>query len=145
MKRQRGIVALELALILPTLCTLLAVVLFFGRLAYSYEVVQKATRDGVRYLSGVSRINLNNAALANHESEQTQAVVQAELDALGLGSEATILVSCDNAPCMLLGDTPPTQVSVAVYLTLPTILPGYSLELSDQRLLVSRSMRYVGR
>ncbi|MTV37956.1 TadE/TadG family type IV pilus assembly protein [Duganella radicis] len=137
MKRQRGIVALELALILPVLLSLLASVVFYGRLAYDYEVVQKAAREGARYLSSVAAINLKNTTLANQESLLTQTIVQSALAPLG-NDAATVLVTCDSVPCSALGAVP-SEVSVTVILPVSNLFAGDAL-----RLVTRRSMRYVG-
>ncbi|MYM66249.1 hypothetical protein GTP45_05290 [Pseudoduganella sp. FT55W] len=141
MKRQRGIVALELALILPVVLTLLTAVLYLGRLTYNYEVIRKASNDGVRYLSSVAAVNLRSAALATHESNLTQAIVQAELGALS--SNAVVVVSCDNAPCMQNGAVP-AEVSIIVIMQVPNLFPGYLPELLDQRLTITSKARYAG-
>lgn len=142
MRRQRGIAALEMALILPTLMTLLAVVLYYGRLTHHYEVVQKALQAGTRYLSSAPLVNLKTPALATQESALTQAIVQAELDTLGSG--AAIVVTCNGVPCALLNGIAPTEISVTVIVDVPNIFPGYVQELLEQRLWISRSVRYVG-
>jgi Flp pilus assembly protein TadG len=141
MKRQRGMVALELALILPVLLTLLSAVVYFGRLTYNYEVMRKAANDGVRYLSSVAAVNLRSPAQANHESNLTLAIVQTELGSLS--SNAAVVVACDNAPCMVNGAVP-AEVSIIVIMQVPNVFPGYLPELLDQRLVITSKARYVG-
>jgi Flp pilus assembly protein TadG len=142
MKRQRGIVALELALVLPFVLTLLTAVLFCGRLTYHYEVASKAARDGARYLSSVAAVNMKNPAMAAQESNLALAIVQAELNALG-ANQPTVLVTCDNFPCALAGGTP-TEVSITVFAEVPTLFVGYMPALLDQRLVITSRARYVG-
>lgn len=45
-RRQRGIAALELALVMPVLLTL---PLYFGRLFWYYAALQKGAQNAVRY------------------------------------------------------------------------------------------------
>ena len=141
MKRQRGSVVLELALVLPVVLTLLTAVVFYGHLTYHYEVVNKAARDGARYLSSVAALNMKNPALAAHESNLALALVQAELGALG--AQPTVIVACDNIPCAALADTP-SEVSITVVDPVPNIFPGYMPGLFDQRLVITSRARYVG-
>lgn len=51
--RQRGVAAVELAIILPILLILLALPFFFGRVFWHYSVAEKAAHDAARYLSSV--------------------------------------------------------------------------------------------
>lgn len=140
MKRQRGMVVLELALILPVLLTLLTAVVYFGRLTYNYEVVCKASNAGVRYLSSVAAANLRNPALAGHESNLAQSIVLTELGSLG--SNALVVVACDNVPCTAVAA--PSEVSVSVIVQVPNVFLGYLPELLDQRLFITSRARYVG-
>lgn len=66
---QRGVAAVELALILPVMVIFLGFPLFFARYFWYYTVAQKAAQDSARYLATISvqemRIgSLNQAALA---------------------------------------------------------------------------------
>lgn len=49
--RMRGAAAVELALLLPILLALTALVVDLGRLTYQYNVLHKAVREAGRYLS----------------------------------------------------------------------------------------------
>ena len=49
--RQQGVAAVEMALVLIPLVTLLFGITEFGRALYQYNTLAKATRDGARYLS----------------------------------------------------------------------------------------------
>jgi Flp pilus assembly protein TadG len=142
MKRQRGLVALELALVLPFMLIMLTAVVFYGRLTYHYEVVNKAARDGARYLSSVAALNLKNPALAAQETSLVLTLVQTELAALG-ASQSLVFVYCDNVPCGALS-TAPVEVSVTVITQMPLLYSGYLPELSAQQLVVNSRARYVG-
>jgi Flp pilus assembly protein TadG len=142
MKRERGAVALELALVVPTLMVLLVLVLYYGRLAYHYEIAQKSVQAGTRYLSSVPFMNLRTSASAQYESNLTQTIVQAEM--ASLGSTATVAVICNSVPCNVLNGVVPTTISVTVIVEVPNIFPGYGDELGTQQLYIARSVRYVG-
>lgn len=142
MRRQRGSVALELALVLPFVLTLLSAVVFCGRLSYHYEVANKAARDGARYLSSVAALNMKNPALAAQESNLAQAIVEAELSALG-ASQPSVVVTCDSIPCAMVSGTP-SEVAITVIAPVPNIFPGYLPGLLDQRLIITSRARYVG-
>lgn len=142
MKRQRGMMALELALVIPFVMILLTAVVYYGRLTYHYEVVNKAARDGARYLSSVAALNLKNPSLAVQENNLVLAIVQAELSALG-GSQPLVFVYCDTAPCGALSTTP-SEVSVTVIVQVPNLYPGYLPDLAPQQLVINSRARYVG-
>jgi Flp pilus assembly protein TadG len=50
-KSQKGVAIVEFALILPLLLILTFITTEFGRALYEYNIVTKAVRDAVRYLS----------------------------------------------------------------------------------------------
>lgn len=49
--RQRGVAAVELAIVLPLLLAITFGITEFGRAIYTYNTLAKSTRDAVRYLS----------------------------------------------------------------------------------------------
>ena len=50
-RRQRGIAAVELALVLPVLFILVMFPLYLGRVYWHYTAIQYAAQDAARYLS----------------------------------------------------------------------------------------------
>jgi Flp pilus assembly protein TadG len=143
--RQRGAVALELALTLPVLLVVLVYLLFYSRVLYSYEVAQKATRDGVRYLSAVPALNMRNPALATQEANLAQAIAQQQLGALSAaGGGIPVYVACNGIPCSAMNGSVPSTVTVTVVIQVNNEFYGYGGGLGGQQLQVSHSMRYVG-
>ena len=61
--KQRGVAAVELALILPLLLAICFAVTEFGRAIYTYNTLAKSTRDASRYLS--TQASGNATAQAN--------------------------------------------------------------------------------
>jgi len=88
--RQRGSVAIEMALVLSTLVVLLTVPVFFARVFWYYSVAQKAAHDAARFLSTASQAELrtpgpNNtpspvAAIARQIAETETAVLDSVMD-----------------------------------------------------------------
>lgn len=142
MRRQRGVVVLELAMVLPAMLFVLAAAIYFCWMSYHYEVVQKAVQAGARYLSGTPAINMKTSASAQHESNLVQALVQEDLGVLG--ATAAVVVSCDDVPCAALNGALPAKVTVTVLVTAPNIFPAYVHGLADHQFRISRSLRYVG-
>jgi hypothetical protein len=143
--RQRGIAAVELALTLPVLLTLLAYLVFYGRVLYNYEVAQKAAHDAARYLSGAAAINMRNTTQAANEVAVAQAIANAELAGLnpGAGNGPFVFIQCDGLPC--LGLSLPNQVGVNVQIVVQNDIFGYYVPYLGDTLLQARSsMRYVG-
>jgi len=56
--RQRGVAAVEMAILLPLFGLLLLGTLEIGAMARDYQVLQNAAREGARY-SGLNRVNGN--------------------------------------------------------------------------------------
>ncbi|MYM76038.1 hypothetical protein GTP55_06080 [Duganella sp. FT109W] len=140
-RRQRGAVALELALTLAFLFPVAATLLFYGRLLYNYEVAQKATHDAARYLSGVSMLNMQNSDAAVYEVAVTKAIVQQELSVL-TPYKLLVTVSCDGLECG--GLSVPSMVAVGVQIKVHNNFYGYAPELVDQTISATQNMRYVG-
>lgn len=60
--RQRGVAAVELAIILPILVLLLAVPFYFGRVFWHYTVAEKAAHDAALYLSSIPVTEMKSQA-----------------------------------------------------------------------------------
>ena len=140
-RRQCGAIALELALTLGFLFPVAAMLVFYGRVLYNYEVAQKAVHDAVRYMASASALNLNNPAMAAYEVAVAQAILQQELSALNPAMLSTS-ISCDGLPCDGMGV--PATVSVGLQISVRNEMVGYAPELPTQRLVITQSMRYVG-
>jgi hypothetical protein len=144
---QRGAVLVELALTLTLLLTLVAYAAFYGRLLYTYQVMQKASHDAVRYLSSTSRAAIANPLLAPKEQALTRDIVLAELKDLGLDTPTAngpfIFIHCGENDCV--GNAEPTLVSVEVQLTIfPESLSSF-IPFANSKLLRARNvMRHVG-
>lgn len=59
---QRGVAAVELAIILPILVVLLALPFYFGRLFWHYTVAEKAAHDAALYLSSIPVTEMKSQA-----------------------------------------------------------------------------------
>jgi hypothetical protein len=146
-RRQRGTVLVELALTLTLLLTLVAYAAFYGRLLYTYQVMQKASHDAVRYLSSTSRAAIADPLLAPREQALTRAIVLAELRDLGMDPPTSggpfIFIHCDENDCV--GNAEPKLVSVEVQLTIfPESLSRF-IPFATKKLLRARNvMRHVG-
>lgn len=146
-RRPRGIAAVELALILPTLVLLLALPLFFGRALYHYQIMQRASHDAARYLASCAEVDLRSPARTADVVAAARAIVVAELDGGSAGSAAPLVsISCNGGQCS--GYFVPATVTVQVTdLLEDDVLPFYSYNLLGARglpLSVTASMRYVG-
>ncbi|HAT32289.1 MAG TPA: hypothetical protein DCW29_16005 [Janthinobacterium sp.] len=94
---QRGVVAVELALLLPIALLLLPYLLFYGRVFWHYTAAQKIAHDTARYLSSVPVIEMKTSARATHAVAVAQAMAQAALAELRPGTGAfspAVGISC---------------------------------------------------
>ena len=116
-KPQQGIAALELALTLPVCVSIVALMLFLGKVMYCYEVAAKAAHDGSRYLSSISKVDMKNPAqIANHLAI-TRQMVEMELGELQLSPyPPQVTISCNGLSCV--GYTLPQTISVGIELLL---------------------------
>lgn len=142
--RQRGAVALELALSLPVMLTLLVALVFYGRVMYHYEVVQKAAWAGARYLSSMPAVNMKNQQQAAQEMALATALINTELSALSPEPGSLyVSVNCDSAPCGLYNYLP-AMINVTVIIDVPGDLSGYGESLTHVRVRANHNLRYVG-
>lgn len=143
--RQRGAVAVELALSLPVLLTMLVALAFYGRVLYNYEVVQKAAWSGARYLSSVPAASLRSPQQAAHEVALTTDLIASELSAVSPApGKLFVSISCDGEPCGGLSGYLPVTVTVVVRIDVPSAADGYAANLAMVRVRASHSLRYVG-
>ena len=113
LRRQRGIAAVELALVLPVLLVLLAMPLMFGRVFWHYTVAQKAAQDGVRYLATIPLSEMRSPLKVAYSVAVAQAIVDQELAGLNPGEDAiAVSINCDGVTCN--GLVVPSAVSIQV-------------------------------
>jgi hypothetical protein len=112
-RAQRGIAAVEFAVILPVLITMLAFPVFFGRVFLHYTVAQKAAHDAAIYLSNISMIDMGDTNRARAAADVAQGIVDTEIAHLEPGHEgrADVQVQCDGGPC---GNDRPSEITVHV-------------------------------
>jgi Flp pilus assembly protein TadG len=99
---QRGVAAVELALILAFGLFLVPSVVVLGRIFWTYTALQKATHDAARYMAAVSVVDITNydkaqVAIAVAQRMVAQAAAAAHISpALPAGAVA---VWCDGEVC----------------------------------------------
>lgn len=116
-QRQRGVAAVELAILLPLLVVLIAFPLFFGRVFMYYSVAQKAAQNAAMYLATIPKLDMqdtNKSAAAKNIAEE---IVEITIGELKPGTGAIgFQIQCDDSSCGL--GAIPNNVSVNVRLVL---------------------------
>ncbi|MBP1204823.1 Flp pilus assembly protein TadG [Duganella sp. 1411] len=142
-RRQHGIAAVELALILPVLVLMLIFPLYLGRVYWHYTVIQHAAHDAARYLSKAPDTEMSNATRAVAVASVADTIIAMELAELAPGAYPYVAqVNCDSGPCV--GYSRPSKVRVSIQLLVEDIFfPGY-LSLTIP-LTVDVSYPYMGR
>lgn len=127
---QRGIAAVELALILPVFLILLTLPLFFGRVFWHYSVVQRAANDAARYLSAIPLSEIKNSSRTPNVVAVANAIVQSEVAELAAGPDPILVtVLCDSiGQCG--GYAIPATVTVTIQLQMSDIFFSGITELS---------------
>lgn len=122
--RQRGIAAVELALILPFMVLMLAAPLYFGRVFWHYSVVERAAGDAARYLASVPIAEMKDPNRAGDVVAVAQAIVATEISELNPGNfPPGVTIQCDNLGCF--GFSTPSTVSVGIQLYVENVFfPG---------------------
>ncbi len=154
--KQRGVAAVEFALLIITLLIIVAGIIEFGRTFWYYDALTKATRDGARFLSEVAVDEVGTVAgattapdcSATHDRTPRGivycAAVAANVPAFDIND---IDVLCDEVACR--DDVRPEYVRVAINgypVTIggwiPVILPGGATTW-DVAVSPSTAMRYM--
>ncbi|MGJ7915265.1 TadE/TadG family type IV pilus assembly protein [Massilia sp. LXY-6] len=148
-QRQRGVAAIELAIILPLFIIALAPVILWARYMWHYTVAQKAAQDAARYLSTVSKMELRSKTLGGYAQAVANEIARTEIAELAPGediSNATVTSSCDgNNPCVSVnGKQPPQNVSVEVGFNFSDPIFNAYLGPYGMSIDVKVVMRYVG-
>jgi hypothetical protein len=111
--RQRGIAAVELAILLPVIVFLLAVPLYFGRIYWHYSAAQSAANNAARYLSSIPLVEMKNPLKVSASVAIANDMIQAHTEDLNSGPYPPIItVLCDGHVCD--GFSTPTSVKVIV-------------------------------
>jgi len=147
-RRQAGVAAIELALIMLFFMGLLPVVLLFGRALFLYTVVQKSAQDAARYMATLPLQQMTNDDTANQAAAfATQLVRQALAETGPVLNANRIRVDCLYAS----GDYPcgsyvtrPLQVRVKFVAELPiAFLPDLTLRWLPQMAPISLNANAV--
>lgn len=148
-KGERGVVAIEAALLMSILVVLIACPLFLGRVLWHYTALQKAAQDGARFLSTATPSEMMTLGSKDEAGVAALArdIVRAETAELNPAENKRIIdVQCDLATC---GDSIPANVRVRVTMRMkdPALYAFTSLLAGDQGLKITAdvTMRYVGR
>ena len=102
-RSQRGIAAVELAVLLPAIMIfMVALPLFFGRVLWHYTVIHKAAHDATRYLATVPLADMKNPARAAAAIKVAQYIAAQETEELKPGGvyPVDVQVSCAPAGCL---------------------------------------------
>ncbi len=120
-RRQRGIAAVEMALLLPVFLILLALPLYFGRITWHYSVASNAVQDAARYLSSVPLVEMRNPAIIAGVVSVASEIVQQETAELKPGTyPPTVTILCDGITCG--GFLTPTNVSVVIQMQMDDLI-----------------------
>lgn len=115
-KRQAGVAAVELALLLPILIPFLILGYFTVSIFWHYTMAQKAAQDAARYLSTVPPAEMMTPALASAAGALAEQIVTREISEMALETEvAKIETFCNGSTICgggLATGTPPTTVRV---------------------------------
>lgn len=110
---QRGIAAVELAIILPVMLTLLTVPLYFGRVFWHYTVAQKAAHDATRYMSDLPLTEFSSTARIGFALAVAREIAKREMSDFNPDSSPVpIDFQCEYASGYATCDTSSAPISV---------------------------------
>ncbi|MDD5250362.1 MAG: TadE/TadG family type IV pilus assembly protein [Rhodocyclaceae bacterium] len=112
--RESGAIVVEMALVVTVLLLVAAGIVEFGRIFWYYNALDKATRNAARYMSSVSRLDMQDSAKAAAAAATARTLVLTAVADNNLSpalAAANVTVSCDGVDC---SGTAPTNVSVGI-------------------------------
>lgn len=148
MRRQAGVAAIEVALLLPILIAFLTLGFFTVSIFWHYTMVQKAAQDATRYLSTVPVSEMMTPASAEAAGELAEEIVRREIAELFPDTVVSRIETFCNVPTNCGGGlatgTPPTTVrvkfSIAMFDPTEFVDTGwYGLQITGDH-----TMRYAG-
>lgn len=117
-KRQRGIAAVELALILLFTSFILPVVFLFARVFYHYNVIKQATQDAANAMASTPRMELiTSSGMAAVKARSVQLVISA-IESAGITPPEELIVEiyCGGGAC--IAASPVVEIRVFAAFTL---------------------------
>lgn len=121
--RQRGVAAVELALVLPLLLAICFAVTEFGRAIYTYNTLAKSARGAARYLSTQGAGNTSAWATASNLVVYGDPAGTGTALVPGLKSSMVAICDASNCSANLNQGTYPTINTVTVTITGYTFTP----------------------
>lgn len=117
-RAQRGVAAVELAVILSATIVLMPAVVLFAKVFHQYSVMKEATRDAAAYMASLPQAAVKDAAERARAMLVARQIVQdaaANSNMLGGTVVQEAVVECDNHTC---AGTVPASFDVKVTITL---------------------------
>lgn len=118
-QQQRGVAAVEFAVILPLLIILLTFPIFFGRVFMNYSVLQKSAHDAAIYFATIPISEMENVSVSRAAEEVAASIANSGTEEItarsGSGGPPVIRVLCDDGPC---GTGRPTAITVHIRMRL---------------------------
>ncbi|WGG53448.1 pilus assembly protein [Rugamonas sp. DEMB1] len=112
-RRQGGIAAIEMAMVLPVLLILLTSLLYIGRVVWHYGVARNATQDAMRYFSTVPVADMASPAEVANVKAVVNSIIASETGELNPGDYApSTSILCDGIICD--GFTVPLTISIVI-------------------------------
>lgn len=146
--RSRGVAAIEFAVVLAILMTLLAFPIFLGRVFMHYSVAQKAAHDAALILARIPLAEVRNEQFFKANIDVTKSIAEAELEELnpGGGNGVYVTVLCDENQC---GPAVPAFVRVTVQMRMrDDVLYRFTSQLyGDEGMLITgeMTMPFIGK
>ena len=112
MGRQRGVAAVELAIILALNFFMLPVAFLFGRVLYDYNVIKQATEDAALYIAALPPQDIQSGPGMAAARERAQQMVVDAIAAAGIRPPESleVVVECDGYGCV--PTVPPAEYTV---------------------------------
>ena len=117
-KRQRGIAAVELALILLFTSFILPVVFLFARVFYHYNVIKQATQDAANAMASTPRMELITSSGMAAAKARSVMIVMDALTSAGITPPEDLVVGIECNGGLCVAATPVVEISVTASFTL---------------------------
>lgn len=146
--RQRGAIAVEMAILVVVMFLIMAGIVEFSRAFWYYNALDKATRDAARFMSTVTKVEIENSNTARAAVDVAKSLALITVNGANVSPAivaANVAILCDAAACT---GTKPTNVTATVTLVMNigSIFPFVNVAngtYGNVTLAPSTTMRYM--
>ena len=130
-RSQKGVVAIEMTLIIIATIFILPTLLLFGRAFWHYNAMKQATLDAAMYMASVPMAEMANDASVATAQDTARAMVLAAAAGARVSAPPGVVITCSDLPCGGPGAPGIIRVWTVVFVT-DEVFDAFTAAWTDQ-------------